>query len=474
MSLPPAPEAAASSKAEGPSERTPASPTQTAGHSAFVSRVAGVFVTRVSQFGLGLAVSLALARLLGPGGRGQYAVAILVPGTLYAIATFGLPSSTTFYSGRGRSLRSLSRVTLTMVAAASVWLIALGLVALPLLEKNLLSAAPDSLLRLMLIAIPFQFGASLMGSILFGRQRVKGYNMVMVAQAGVLFVLVIVLVGILHRGVYGAVFAFLATTAGASVAVFLELRRAVAADEPGREPVRYRELLTYGMKLYPSVITSFFNFRADVYLLSWLLASDSQIGFYVVAVSLAEMTFYVPDSVSAIFFPRVAATTRQDADASAAQVSRITLLITVVVALAIIPAALVVFHTILPDYTASIPALLVLLPGVVSLSVSKVLAGYLTGLGKPVPVGVAATFAVVANVVVNILVIPVWGIVGASAASLLSYSLNAAGLVFFASRASGHSPLDFIVPRPADARRLVAMAMTYGRTVIPQRFRPTA
>jgi O-antigen/teichoic acid export membrane protein len=449
-------------------------PTRPGSHSPFVGRVAGVFVTRVSQFGLGLAVSLALARLLGPGGRGQYAVAILVPGTLYAIATFGLPSSTTFYSGRGRSLRSLSRVTLIMVAAASVWLIALGLVALPLLEKNLLSAAPDSLLRLMLIAIPFQFGASLMGSILFGRQRVKGYNMVMVAQAGVLFVLVILLVGVLHRGVYGAVFAFLATTAGASVAVFFELRRAVAADEPGREPVHFRELLTYGMKLYPSVITSFFNFRADVFLLSWLLASDSQIGFYAVAVSLAEMTFYVPDSVSAIFFPRVAATTRQDADASAAQVCRITLLITMAVAVAIVPAALVVFHTILPDYTASIPALIVLLPGVVSLSVSKVLAGYLTGLGRPVPVGVAATIAVLANVVVNILVIPVWGIVGASAASLLSYSLNAAVLVFFASRASGHSPLDFFVPRPADARRLAGMAMTYGRALALPRFRPGA
>ena len=103
-----------------------------------------MFVTRVSQFALGLAVSLALARLLGPDGRGQYAVAILLPGTLYALATFGLPSSTTFYSGRGRSLRSLRRITLTMVAAASVWLVVLGLIAIPLLETNLLSAAPTA------------------------------------------------------------------------------------------------------------------------------------------------------------------------------------------------------------------------------------------------------------------------------------------------------------------------------------------
>ena len=329
----------AGSAFDAPVAQAPGAQIAASGRSPFVSRVAGVFVTRVSQFGLGLAVSLALARLLGPEGRGQYAVAILLPGTLYALATFGLPSSTTFFSGRGRSLRSLRRVTLTMVGAASVWLVALGLVALPLLEKNLLSTAPDSLLRLMLIAIPFQFGSSLMGCILFGRQRVKGFNLITVFQAAALFVGVILLVGVLRLGVYGAAIAFLATTAGASVAAFLELRRAVAADEPGREPVHYRELLGYGIKLYPSVITSFFNFRADVFLLSWLLASDSQIGFYVVAVSLAEMTFYVPDSVSAIFFPRVAATTREEADAAAAQVSRITLLITMAVALAIIPAA---------------------------------------------------------------------------------------------------------------------------------------
>ena len=102
------------------------------------------------------------------------------------------------------------------------------------------------------------------------------------------------------------------------------------------------------------------------------------------------------------------------------------------------------------------------------------LAGYLTGLGRPVPVGVAATLAVLANIVVNIVVIPVWGIVGASAASLLSYSLNAAILVFFASRASGHSLLDFVVPRPADAKRLAGMAMAYGRALVAARMRPSA
>ncbi|HET9159374.1 MAG TPA: hypothetical protein VFN88_02080, partial [Caulobacteraceae bacterium] len=75
--------------------------------SPFIRRVAGVFGTRVAQFFLGLVLFYVLSALLGPSGVGVYATAVLVPGTLYALATFGMPSSLIYYSGRGRDFRSL-------------------------------------------------------------------------------------------------------------------------------------------------------------------------------------------------------------------------------------------------------------------------------------------------------------------------------------------------------------------------------
>lgn len=455
-------------------EGQPIAPPIEGAQTGFVKRVAGVFATRISQFVIALAVSLALALLLGDKGRGQYAVVMLVPGTLYALATFGLPSSTTFYSGRGRSLRSLRTVTLTMVAAASTWLIVLGLVSMPFFEKNLLQTAPDDLLRLILIAIPFQFGASLMGSILYGRQITRNYNLILVAQSAATLIGIFVFVGLLHRGVRGAIESFILVTILAAIAVFWELRRAVHVDDPARPRVEYRELLGYGMKLYPSVITSFFNYRADIYLLSWLLASSQQVGWYAVAVSFAEMTFYVPDSVSSIFFPRVAASRRDEADRAVTDVSRLTILITILIALAIVPAGYVVFHFVLTKFGPSFPALLVLLPGVVSLSLSKVLAGYLTGLGKAVPVGAAATIAVVVNVACNLVLIPRFGIVGASASSLISYTLHASIMLFFSVRASGMPPARFIVPRVADVRRVYSVGMGFARSLVQARRARTA
>ena len=73
------------------------------GRRPFARRVAGVFTTRVAQFGIGIATSFLLSRLLGPEGRGAFALAILVPSTLFALGQFGLPSAFSFFAGRGRT-----------------------------------------------------------------------------------------------------------------------------------------------------------------------------------------------------------------------------------------------------------------------------------------------------------------------------------------------------------------------------------
>lgn len=447
-------------------DRSPTSGPVEADHSPFVRRIAGVFVTRIAQFGLSLAASLTLARLLEPAGRGQYAVVMLLPPTLYAVATFGLPSSSTFFSGRGRSLRSLRRVVLSMALLASAWLIALALLTIPALEHNILRTAPDDLLRLVLVAIPFQFSLSLIGSILFGRQIVRNYNLIVVGQSLGLFAGIIVFVGILGLGVRGAVLSFVLVTAVTSIAAFLELGRATRLDRPGREPVSYRELLTYGIRLYPSVVTGFFNSRADIFLLSWLLGSDTQVGLYAVAVSLAELTYYVPDSVSSIFFPRVASETREQANATVAAVSRATAIASGAVAIAIVPASLVLFFVLLPHYRDSLGALVILLPAVVALSISKVLTGYLTGLGQAAPVSIAASAAVGLNIAFNLVLIPALGIAGAALSSLVSYGAHLAIMLVLSSRVSGIATSEFLLPRRSDVRRLASSGIGLLRDTV--------
>jgi O-antigen/teichoic acid export membrane protein len=424
--------------------------------SPFARRVAGVFATRVAQFVIGFANSFLLARLLGPAGRGAYYLVTLTPSTIFSLGQFGLPSAISFFSGKGRSTRSMlltslaTGLVLAGVLLAGTWLL------LPWLEENVLQAAPSDLVRIALISLPFQFVAAFAGSMLIGRQILRNYNIILVSQSVLALSLTIVVVGVLGLGVAGAVVANLAVAVAGALAVLAESRRVTRSDPSAHEsPVHPGELLSYGLKLYPASVTSFFSYRADVYLLGWLLADPVAIGLYSLAVSMAELTFFVPDSVSTVFFPRIAGAERVSANEMAPMVCRFTVLITILSAIGLIPVAYAAVYLILPAFSGSLPAFLVILPGVVALSVSKILSSYVSGLGLPTPIAITSSGALVLNVVANIALIPRFGIVGSSAASLISYTAHATVLVAISTRLSNRPFHAFVVPGRGEWRRLL-------------------
>ena len=422
----------------------------------FGRRVMGVFATRLVRFVLGFVISLTLARILGTEGRGAYSVATLTPTTLVNLGQLGLPNAFSFFAGRGRSGARLLVLGLALSAALSVVLLAVTLATLPLLADTVLRAAPRELLLLAIVTIPFQLVAAFAGATLIGRQTMRNYNLILIGQSVLMVVLIVGLVGIAGMGVAGAVIATIVVAAATAVATLVELRRSIAADpeDATRRPVRIRELGGFGAKIYPASLAGFFGYRADVFMLSALLGDAHAIGLYTLGVSLAELTFFVPDAVSTVFFPRVAGMERESADEKVASVTRFTVLITLIATLALIPAAFLVVNVVLPDFRDSLPAFLVLLPGIICLTVAKVLASYVGGLGIPLRVAVASGSALAVNIVANFLLIPPLGIMGAAVASLISYTLNATLLLTIASRLSRREPLDFVLPTGAEIRRL--------------------
>ncbi|HET7646355.1 MAG TPA: polysaccharide biosynthesis C-terminal domain-containing protein [Candidatus Limnocylindria bacterium] len=422
----------------------------------FGKRVAGVFATRVARVVIGMATSFLLAGMLLPEGRGQYAVLVLVPGMLNALGQFGLPSAMSFFAGRGRSVRDLQRLGWLLTAGLSVVLVGATLLALPWLQQTLLRPVPMELLLVSLASVPFQFGTAFAGSTLIGKQRLRNYNLIVVAQSALMLIGVVVMVGLLDFGVEGALLSYVAVAVIAAIGTAVELGRAVA-DEPeegGR--VKLSQIAGYGIRIYPASVSGYFSYRVDVLILSAILGASgaASIGLYTFAVSLAEMVFMIPDSVSTVFYPRVAGMERREADRLAPQVSRFTVLVTLIGVLGLLPAAWVVTSFVLPAYAGSLLPFAVLLPGIVALSVSKVVSGYISGLGLPLAVARASIANLVINVIANLVLVPAVGIVGAALASLISYAGHASILVFTAARLAHTRPLDYVIPTGAEVSRL--------------------
>ena len=469
MSLPLHPDSAEAGSDAGVAPATPTAASQGTGPSAprgvFARRVASVLATRVTLFVIAFATSILLSRLLGPDGKGTYVAIVTLPGMLAALGMFGLPAAVNYFAGRGSSVRSLARSAYLFTAVLSVVLLGIAWFSLPALELSILKAARDNdtLLRVIILVVPLGILSAFGGAILYGRQAVRAYNLIQIALALVTLVSVAVLVGALRLGVTGAVAGTLLVSAMTAIAVMAAVYR-LGRAHPDGPPAALRGLMSYGARSYPASMAGFFNYRADTYVLQAVVlnanTAANMLGLYSMAVTMAELVFYVPDSITTIFLPHVAGSAPEDAHRMVARVGRLTTLLTVALAVCLVPVAWVGIHLVLPKFVDCLPAFIVLLPGVMSLSVAKVMTSYVAGRGRPGLVTFGTCVALVLNVGLNIFLIPMYGIVGASLSSLISYTVQAGIAVVIASRLSGQSPLSLFVPGPAEVHALVA---TLGR-----------
>ena len=426
--------------------------------SALSNRVVIAFTARVTVAVIGLFSAFMLARLLGPAEKGEFTVGQILPSTIFVLGQLGLTSALSFYSGRGRTT-GLTRRAIIIAAGLSAIGIAVTLLLLPFIEEHIFKNIDPVVLLGSLAVVPSLFAFAFMNSILTGRQQIVAYGLLAIGQVIAALVLYIVFIGVMGLGAQGAVLAYFLFSSGTALAAIWAASRATRhhTDEP---PAHVRELFHYSLRVYPASLSGFFSYRADVIIMAALLASPSAIGLYSFAVGLAELVFFLPDSVVLVFFPHVAGGSREEADHAAPMVSRVTVTMTGLAALALVPAALVAVYVILPAFVESLPALFVLLPAVVALSISKILSAYLNGLARTSFVSFMATSALILNIVMNFILIPVWGIVGAAAASLISYTFGAVLAIAFSSRLSGAPPLSFVIPTRQDFANVVSMTTT--------------
>ena len=102
-----------------------------------------------------------------------------------------------------------------------------------------------------------------------------------------------------------------------------------------------------------------------------------------------------------------------------------------------------------PGFLGAIPAGIALGPGIILLAVARVLAAYQTSLGRLWLGSLIATVAVAVAIVFDLVLIPVWGAVGAAVGASVSYGV-ACLLWFVAFRTMGHVSLDLRTGSEAD------------------------
>jgi O-antigen/teichoic acid export membrane protein len=422
---------------------------------AFSDRVLMLFATRVFTAGMAIFNGFLLARALGPSAKGDYYLVTLLPATIMTFIQFGLPSAFSYFAARGLVDGIISRTVFLTVALVGPALL-LVILLLPVLQATIVEGPDANLILFCLLALPLMLHATFTTAIVIGRQAVSWASAVYVVVAISTTVLLVLLVVILDLGLNGALLAYVLNTAIVAGGFLIGARR-TATRPPISGSVAYRALFGFGLRLYPGNLSHFLTGRIDVYLIAWLMTSPSApLGYYSMGVSMAELVLFFPTVVSTLFFPHVSRASREDADRQVPRVTRVTLLLTACVAVAMVPVATLLIVVLIPAFTPALPALYVLLPGVAALSVSEVLGGYAMGLGRTTTTSVVSIAVLIVNVVLNLVLIPQFGIVGAALASLFAYSVAAVTFSIIAARLADTPLRDFWIPRPDDVRFVVS------------------
>lgn len=389
--------------------------------SSFVRQVAETYLTRVFIVALGFVNSVLVTRILGPEGRGLFAVATTVAAIGVQLGNLGLHSSNTYYVSRDPTiLPRLLGNTLIICAVSAV-----GAVAALFLFEARPDVAPVAgiLLPLALAAVPVGLANLLLQNLLIGTQRLRKYNVIDLTTrvAAVLLVAATVPLGFVSPEVVFTL--VLGTVVIGVVWAFVDLRRGCMQPIGGSLEL-LRSGLRYGLRAYLGSLFAFLVLRSDVVLVKYLRGAE-ETGYYAIAVGLADILLMLPTVVGTVLFPRLSAAP------SVSERWRVTRRILAVMMPATPLALIAVFLTARPlirvaygsAFDPSFAAVAWLLPGVGFFAINTVYMNLFAACGMPAITVLSPLVALAVNVLANLVLIPAWGFVGASVSSSFCYGL---------------------------------------------------
>jgi O-antigen/teichoic acid export membrane protein len=413
-------------------------------------------------------VTIAVARVLGPSGKGAYSLILLVPTLLFTLGNLGINISNVYFGGKQKySWTEIASNSLILALALGFAIAAAFLLYFFIFEPSFLKELEPRSLVLATLMLPVNFLFIYFRYILLGQNRIKEFNLVGLASSSALLALIFLILFAFRGEVFGAILA----TAGAALIttiLCIHLVRRVTPITWSFHPALFNDSLKFGIKGYLGNVIQFLNYRLDMLLVNFFL-SVVFVGYYTIAVSFAEALWYFPGAVGTVIFARTSGVSTEEANRFTPRVFRNTLFLTTLAAVALFILSksfvLLLFGS---AFLPAIQPLKILLPGVVALGSAKVLTNEIVGRGRPIINTIAAGVSLIINILLNILLIPAMGISGAALASTISYSVTSIIVFIVFIRISHNTTFDTLIIKPEDLR-VYAQLLTKGlKLVFPE------
>ncbi|WP_435096252.1 flippase [Halarchaeum sp. P4] len=391
-----------------------------------------IFVGLILELGISFVGKLIIAQELGPVDYGGVSLGITTASIGSILLTLGLRQGIGRYLPRytaNSERRSILVSSFRVAIPASISVATLGVLVAPTVARYVFDdpgLAP--ILRIFVIAVPFGVVMHLALGAVQGSQRTLpkvAIQNITYPSVRFLGIIVAVLFGL---GSIGVSYAYLASyICAAAGGIYYLYTRTTLFDTDIPVENSTRELLSFSLPLVVSSAMSIILADLDMYMLG-IFDGTGAVGLYNVAYPLANLLTVGIGAFGFLFMPVLS---EIDASGDTEQMSNLYQLVTKWIVFAMFPLFLVLVtfpewtiqYTFGAEYVPSATALAVLAVGFFGHTAFGLNKNALTSLGYTRLVMIDDATVAACNVVLNLLLIPDYGLLGAAVATTLSYAL---------------------------------------------------
>lgn len=389
----------------------------------FIKNTLLTFSTQLISVFLGVITSVILARTLGPTNLGIYSLLLTTFSLIGSIGSLGISIANTYYGVKGEY--KWNEIASNSIIAALIMGIILIVFFLSLyfLGLSFLNNINFTVILISSIAIPSALSMGYFQNILLGQRKIKQYNAINIVQS-ILYMSFIVIVLYFNGSLSGVIVSWTAAYLLTAIIPIILVYKSI----PFKLHLNlnlFKKSITFGLKGYLGNLIQFLNYRIDMYLINFILLNSASVGYYSISVGLAESLWYLPGAVGTLVFARTPGLTNEERNRTTPQICRNTLFITIIFSIILVITGKYIISILYGSrYLDALTPLLVLIPGVIALSIAKVLSNEIAGRGKPIINTYIAIISIAVNVPLNLILIPKIGIVGSALASSISYTIT--------------------------------------------------
>ena len=384
-----------------------------------------------------------LARYLGPDGLGLLSMVTMLASIIELIAIFGIDGALTKYVAEYKGKEQKDKMC-ELFSSAFVTILIIGVITSMIFFvcSNIFAdifnmSSLSSLLKIYAPIFPFSFTYAIIISYFNGLREMRFYALSRILQASLAlaFILALLIIGLGVEGaLWGTIFAIIVT-----VCVNMSIMKKFIRFKFSNYKKNIKMLASFGSRITGANMIWQTYYYMDSLMIGYFLTS-TEVGYYAVAISLSRFFWLVPRAIATVAYPAIseywANGNRQAVNKLVDKSTKYSACILIFAGMSIVFFAKdIITFLFTPEFLPAVLPLAILITGTVTSGILRSVGGIFASVGKVNLVLKISIIGAVGDIILNMILIPIYGIIGAATATTASYALNVFITIFFLRRA---------------------------------------